>query len=624
MRNGLAQQMARSPHLGGSRTANANWDATKTEAPTELLQDGFRLAYFILPDRSTAIDILVRALDKVRVRSRREIKRLYWRDKHAERPVRRIARSDRDVLQWLIMFEAEQDERIQEQAGNASLRSMMIRYIKHLVQLTTALSSFYVNVGVMRLLHTYSTSEAQRVYEMLTSRYLGSDEYRRAKATLMNNVSQRFEGFLKTTRVEHGELRFEACHDQERWAALVDDCLKAFTPWSTQRLCSQLAKANDGKTVVIAAPDADRNDLELRWCHIFIEPTCYSRLLRELAFDPPDKRLALPRFFMSEKQEKNVDNDSHLGHPAELSEEDLDEIQRRLAARDARRQNIDPHYVTLLIDGMEHKQFDLTEKGQLQVEVDAGASLIEIRGEDDQGDLLLATHVISYAENAFESSGGSAIIGRGKLKFTVAPVASSSESPSRAILTLDYHPRMQLGWPWDLTRVPKAPGRAIAAYALAGFTMVLIGWGLATTFYGHRIKLLEQQLNKAHVNQSKLPPTAARAIMSYTLTSDAQRVRGSEMAGIPEISLRLHSPAISLELALPQTREAGGYSAELKTFSGDQTLLTISFLQARRTDAGSGVELLVPSDLLKADTYYTVHLHSLKSTDHFTFRVVAE
>src|SRR5260370_5283310 len=440
----------------------------------------------------------------------------------------------------------------------------------------------------------------------------------------MNNVSQRFEGFLKTTRVEHGELRFEACHDQERWAALVDDCCKAFAAWRTQRLWSQLAKASDGKTVGIAAPDADRNDLELRWCHMFIEPTCYSRLLRELAFDSPDKRLALPRFFMSEKQEKNVDNDSHLGHPAELSEEGLDEIQRRLAARDARRQNIDPHYVTLLIDGMEHKQFDLTEKGQLQVEVDAGASLIEIRGEDDQGDLLLATHVISYAENAFESSGGSAIIGRGKLKFTVAPVASSSESPSRAILTLDYHPRMQLGWPWDLTRVPKAPGRAIAAYALAGFTMVLIGWGLATTFYGHRIKLLEQQLNKAHVNQSKLPPTAARAIMAYTHRSDAPRDRGSEMAGLPPISFRLHSPAISLELALPQTREAGGYTAELKTFSGDQTLPTIRFLQARRTDAGSGVELLVPSDLLKADTYYTVHLHSLKSTDHFTFRVVAE
>src|SRR5260370_15298996 len=181
---------------------------------------------------------------------------------------------------------------------------------------------------------------------------------------------------------------------------------------------------------------------------------------------------------------------------------------------------------------------------------------------------------------------------------------------------------MQLGWRWDLTRVPKAAGRAIAAYALAGFTMVLIGWGLATTFYGHRIKLLEQQLNKAHVNQSKLPPTAARAIMSYTLTSDAQRVRGPEMAGIPEIPLRLHSPAISLELPVSGTREAGGYSAELKTFSGDQTLLTISFLQARRTDAGSSVELLVPSDPLKADTYYTVHLHSLKSTDHFTFTLV--
>jgi hypothetical protein len=36
------------------------------------------------------------------------------------------------------------------------------------VQITTPYSSFYVNVGLTRLLYNYSTSEAQRIYEMLT------------------------------------------------------------------------------------------------------------------------------------------------------------------------------------------------------------------------------------------------------------------------------------------------------------------------------------------------------------------------------------------------------------------------------------------------------------------------
>src|SRR5260370_28709007 len=298
MRNGLAQQMARSPHLGGSRTANANWDATKTEAPTELLQDGFRLAYFILPDRSTAIDILVRALEKLRVRSRREIRRLYWRDKHAERPVRRIARSDVDMLQWLIMFESGEDERAQERAGNPSLRSMAIRYIKHLVQVTTSLSSFYVNVGLTRLLNNYSTAEAQRIYEMLMCRFPGPDEYRRAKAALMDKMTQRFAGFVKIKRVEHGELRFETFEDQKRWAGLVDDCLRTFTPWSTQGHCSQFVTSNGGNTKLASAyraAHADQNQIEIRCCPILIEPACYRELLKEMAFDPPDTKLALPR-----------------------------------------------------------------------------------------------------------------------------------------------------------------------------------------------------------------------------------------------------------------------------------------------------------------------------------------
>ncbi len=114
MRSGPSQRSSLSPQLQGPALPVRNWDATKSNAPAELLQRGFELAYFLIPDRVTAIDILTRALEKIRARSRREMKRLYWRDKHAERPVRRIARSDMDMLQWLIMFEAEQDERAQE------------------------------------------------------------------------------------------------------------------------------------------------------------------------------------------------------------------------------------------------------------------------------------------------------------------------------------------------------------------------------------------------------------------------------------------------------------------------------------------------------------------------------
>jgi hypothetical protein len=624
MRSGSSQRSSFSSQLQGPVPPVRNWDATKSNAPAELLQRGFELAYFLIPDRVTAIDILTRALEKIRARSRREMKRLYWRDKHAERPVRRIARSDMDMLQWLIMFEAEKDERVQERAGTISSGAMAVRYIKHLVQITTALSSFYVNVGVTRLLHNYSTSEAQHIYEMLMARFLGADEYRRAKSALMDKMSERFAGLLKVARVDHGELRFENSDKQEQWVNAVRDSLTIFTPWSTRGHCSQFVSVNGNHKLKAAqkAADSDQNESELRCCHILIEPTCYDQLMEDLAFDAPETRLALPRFIMPDKQEKSDDNNVQPPRPPGLSQEDLDQIQRRLAVTDARRRNANPRILTIMIDGVEHAKLDLTQKHQLQVGLDAGASMIEIRGNDEDGDLLLATHFIPYANNAFESSRGTAKLGAGKLEFKVIPVATGGQKPPQAILSLNYHPGFQWSHPWIGWREFASLRITLRAYLLAGSAMALIGWGLVSVFYSHKVQELEQKLELARRNQQQLSPTAARAIVSYALIRDDQRVRGTETTGIPEISLHLHSPAISLELPLTSTTGASGYSAELKTFTGDQTLMTQNFLQPTRAENGSIVEIVVPVDLLKANTYYTVHLHSSERTDRFTFKVV--
>jgi hypothetical protein len=624
MRSGSSQRSSFSRQLRGAEVPVRNWDATKSDAPAELLQRGFELAYFLIPNRVTAIDILTRALEKIRARSRREMKRLYWRDKHAERPLRRIARSDMDILQWLIMLEAEQDERVQERAGSISPGGMAIRYIKHLVQITSALSSFYVNVGVSRLLHNYSTSEAQRVYEMLTSRFLGPDEYRRAKSALMDKMSERFAGFLKIARVDHGELRFEISENQEQWAIAVSDSLSVFTPWSTQGYCAQFVSVN-GNTKLKAtqkAADTDQNESELRCCHILIEPTCYDQLMEDLAFDAPETRLALPRFVMPDKQEKSDDNNVQPQRPPELSQEDLDQIQQRLAVVDARRRNSNPRIVTIIIDGVEHAQLDLTQKHQSQVGLEAGASLIEIRGRDERGDLLLATHFIPYANNTFESSRGTAKLGAGELEFEVIPVATGGQRHPQAILSLNYHAAFQWTYPWIAWRAFADFRITLRAYVLAGLAMALIGWGVSGAFYSHKVKELQQKLQLARQNQQQLSPTAARAIISYALIRDDQRIRGTQTAGIPEISLHLHSPAISLQLPLTSTAGIPSYSAELKTFTGDQTLMTQNFLQPTRTENGSILEIVVPVDLLKADTYYTVHLHSSDRTDRFTFKVV--
>jgi hypothetical protein len=626
MPSGQSQRTTLSLRPHGSVTSALKWDATKSNAPAELLQRGFELAYCLIPDRVTAVDTLTRALEKIRARSRREMKRLYWRDKHSQRPVRRIARSDADMLQWLIMFESEQNEKAQEGAGTVSLNSMVVRYIKHLVQITTALSSFYVNVGLSRLLHSYSTPEAQRVYETLTSRFLGADEYRRAKSALMEKINHRFSGLVKLVRVEHGELRFETAHDQEQWGKVVAHSLSAFTPWSTQGRCAEFTTVNGGSskpTTTYKSSHRDQNEVEMECCHILIEPSCYGRLMKELGFDSPDTKLALPRFVMPEKHDQSDDNTNQSTHPSGLCQEDLDHIERRLAATDARRRHINPRAVTIAIDGVEHTRLDLSQRAQVEIGLEAGASIIEIRGEDDRGELLLATHLISYANDAFESTRAAATLRSGKLKFAVTPIATQGLGPPRAILILNYQPKFQLARPSLAWQRIKASGKTVRAYALAALVTGVVGWAVAGAFYSHKIRVLEQQLQQAHGNPQQVLPTAARAILSYRLTSDDQTVRGGGTSGVPEISLQPHPSAISLELPLRKAAaRTESYSAELKTFAGDRTLITQNFLPATTTDSGPVIELVVPADLLKVGTHYTVLLHSSDRTDHFTFKVV--
>jgi len=110
-------------------TTFGNYDGK--ELSTESLEKGFQLAYFLFPDYATAIDILSGALEKLEVKCQRQRKRLFWRDKHPAQPVRRMTRKDSDMLQWLILLQAEGYETEQERAGSPSTKDMIVRYIKY-------------------------------------------------------------------------------------------------------------------------------------------------------------------------------------------------------------------------------------------------------------------------------------------------------------------------------------------------------------------------------------------------------------------------------------------------------------------------------------------------------------
>jgi hypothetical protein len=602
----------------------------------DLLEKGFQLAYFILPSRSLALRILAGALNKLKTQQGRENRRTYWRDKYLKRGITRITREQGDTLQWLIFYESDQFEIEQEESRAATLKDMVIRYIKSLVRMTSAMSSFHVNIGLHRLLHNYSTLEAQRVYESVTDRYLGADEYRRAKSVLMGKLEKRFGAMLKTFRSQHGELRFEPFEDQDRWSDLVDLCLTAFTPWSTGNACPVPNNFNVSQETLPArlsgkgASETDQNEIEINRCHAFIEPVCYGRLIRALALDPPNSKLELPRFFMQNTSAGNKSD--QLPPPPGLSADERKTIAGHLSAESERRQKASPKSVKIVVDGVERAELDLAGTVDAQFDIEEGAELIEISTEQEGASLLLATHRVDYSElkGIVPSKLTLAFKGGAELSLQVSASGEAQEGPRRATVSVSHHahaPVTEARW---LRSTPKL---ALASVATLGLGL---GWMLGIITYRRAVRLQPSLPGFVqNVPSSQLPtPTPVQIakehqpLVTYVLISDDVAVRGEGTSEVPAIVAPTQPTLLQLELPVSAADAHRSFHAVLKPLLNNAEILTENLLTARRTSSGVVVIFSVPSVFLKENTDYVVDLRyrgangKLEELSTYTFHAV--
>ena len=590
----------------------------------------YPLAFFIVPERQAAIDIVVGALTKLAVQFRRDLKRQYWRDKHPTRSFRRITWPPIDMLQWLLMFEAEDAEKAQERDKTQSTEDMIVRYIKNVVGWSTAVSSFYVHMGVMRLLHSYNTLEAVQAYELVNGRTNSSDEYRRVKGVLMEKVKQRFSQFLTIARGRYGELRFERSENQQQWIELVRECLAVFTPWSTRDLCSRepsFGEASHGRRALqFEGQSFNDNEAEMNACHMFIDPLCFRRLIKALSWNPPETMLNLPRFVMPD-EDRNHNNSTSDRVAPELSSGDLDQIRSRLAEYDMRRQTIEPRHLRVEVDRIQRAEFDLTAGGQIQIEVEEGASIVEMYGEDRLGDLVLATHFISYDETGFEDVRAYANLANGKLTIAISPAESKEDGTTRALLTLRYHqsPNVICKAVWN--RLKTGTWGMVRSNVLVGAAVAVLAIGLAAAFYHYKLHEIERGTPSSRKSRVQEPN---RPIMSQLLVRDELSVRAMESVAFPQISLPLQSVIIALQCPLSEPISPSGYHLELKSFGDERILQTEDLALTVKTATGHIVEMHVPSAVLEPGVYYTVDVRRLDANDHsgvtnhFTFEAISD
>ena len=252
-------------------------------------------------------------------------------------------------MQRLVYVESEQYERLKESAAQASQTNgtnpasqtdLVVFFIKHLVRITTKRNSFYVTLGLSRLLYNYSTTETMNLYNLVIQdpdRVHDDYYYRSRKGLLLKELKGRFGELVEVAKGARGEQRWRAAEDSSRHAQLVRECLHWFTPWATPCAVPEtLDPLND--TIAQLSfqgrlPD-EEHEVEVNRIHAALHPECFARLTTANRLERPDERLELPHFFLADGDDG--DDDTRRTTPS-LGEDELRIINDLLAQEATRR-----------------------------------------------------------------------------------------------------------------------------------------------------------------------------------------------------------------------------------------------------------------------------------------------
>jgi len=417
----------------------------------EKLRRAFQLAYFILREDQAALRATREAISALDVTLVRQDKRIHYLPGHRTK----VSLGELQMLQRLVYFASEAEERRQEGRG-VTEDALVAHYIKHLVYITGCRNSFFVALGLSRLLHNYTTAETAQIHELVAQNPdRGRDDsyYRRRKAQLMRELQERFGELLAVRRGARGEERFQSLPDAQGYLEWVKECLREFTPWETycnlptsfdpqvDELPSLRFRGND--------PD-DEHEVEIRRLHALLHPDCFERLLDALRLDAPAKRLEVPEFQLRDSQPPEPPSG---GQPAtaQLSEEDMQSLKESITQERERRRRFSPAWLRIVVDRVECARWPLDQSQSGQIEIASDGRLIEVYGLRDGEDLRLAAHLLSYdLDDRLRAVVATLKLEGGQeLRLAVEPLGAADEEDAGAMVAVSYRetaPLRALSW----------------------------------------------------------------------------------------------------------------------------------------------------------------------------------
>ena len=161
------------------------------------LNKAFKLAFFIHGRRDIVKQIAASAMNKLETASNAQFKRYYYtptgRAETSRATRSRVSLNDLQLLQRLVFVESENFEKQNETAKTTSEKNLLVYFIKHLVRISLKRNSFYVTLGISRILHNYGTNDAMEIYNIVVQDpdRVHDDYYRSRKGVLMKELKAR-------------------------------------------------------------------------------------------------------------------------------------------------------------------------------------------------------------------------------------------------------------------------------------------------------------------------------------------------------------------------------------------------------------------------------------------------
>ncbi len=414
----------------------------------DLLNSAFQLAYFILGDRAASTYVAMTAMDKLKAASALQGRRLYYTPvgRQAHPATRnKVNLSDLHLLQRLIYIESDLFERLLEgQVQSVRPEDLIIRYIKHLIRITTKHNSFYVTLGLCRLLYNYTTSETAEIYNLVLQdplRMRDDHYYRSRKKRLMEEMKSRFGDLIRTERGFRGTERFQTDDTSQIYAGLVKECLIRFTPW--QSTCVLPRELDPKKNVVTPLlfegrnPD-DEHEIELNRIHSLTHPGCFERLTAALGIDAPDRRLAVPRFFVSGGGPRAAVN---RFNPSELTDGELDAIKHQLEKNSIHRKTYSAGRLVCLVDQVRTAVFEPGAEKSINFDVKPDAELLEVRAVLSEEEIPVAIYPIDHGPSGITRGNSLAVLEGGqRFSFTIEPQTFASATVGASVSVSYDHP----------------------------------------------------------------------------------------------------------------------------------------------------------------------------------------